>query len=131
MSPFTSSLIGINEVPGVTVPNNTDTPLVAADVGKPIVVNSADGDMILASDGDIFPGVLGALAIGEDFITLQDGGYHEVDCNTDGDAPDPTAAVPYVVANGNGGVKKSATVTNALVMSYNATTGKAVIKISQ
>ena len=127
---FTSSLIGINEVPGVTLANNTDTPLVAADVGKPIVMNSANAqDAILASDGEIFPALLGGIEKDANFITALDNGYHEVTASSGGDAPDPTAAVPCVVANGSGGVKKSASMTNAIVLKYDSSTNKAVIKI--
>ena len=123
-------LIGISEVPGVTLANNTGTPLVAADIGKPVTINSHTGqDAILCSDGDHIIGILGGIELDANFVTVLDGGYHEVNCSVDGDAPDPDGATPYVIANATGGVKKHTAASTAVVLSMNVTTGKAIIKI--
>ena len=108
-------LRGIKEAP--TFNNNTEAPITTTGRGKPAMIASATGlDVKLATAGAIIAGIVADVNRKLDSdanavdVTLETTGYHYVTCNTDSDAP---VVNGFVVANGSGGVKKSATATNA------------------
>ncbi len=103
---------GLSEVPATAWNNNGTTPIVAADVGSPVKVTDATGrSVILATAGVDFIGVVGGINVSANVVSViqEPGSCVSVACNTDADAP---VVNGWVVANGSGGVKKSATKTN-------------------
>ena len=103
---------GIGEVPAIAWNNNSTVPIVLADVGKPVRVATATGrDVILAAAGEDFIGFVGAVNVDASVISVIQDGCVETTCPTDATAPIVTGTAG-VVADGNGGVKKSTNVTN-------------------
>ncbi len=93
----------------ITFANNATTPIVAADVGKPVKINDITlGDVILCDDGDVFIGIV--QVVDSSGVGVICGGVAEC---TPAAADAIATASNWAVAGAAGTVKRSATATNA------------------
>jgi len=113
---------------GVTMPNDSTTPLVAEDAGKTVAWGT-DGLKVAAADAEVLGVFFDMDTAGA--ITMQDVGYAYVSI-----ADSSTVAVgDYVVADGNGGVQlktgetTGATVAHSAKVAYIVDSTTVVIKL--
>jgi len=120
--------LGANTEPAITFENNAATPIVVADIGKPVRPATANGkDIILCSASDPVRMIL----IEVPRVTNAAGNFTNLVCATQGvhqvpytgTAPDPTGAAPFVKADGSGGVTTHTAYLGAVCIAVNTTAG--------